>query len=140
MKNTTTFIQPRVSLKKFINYLIGNAQPMALSHQTHLVNEVSEDIMIDTGNEQLVAVIRELVAAVVTNSHHGRIHISAERFSDHVSIIIQERNNYNGYALAFSIGSIEQDAFQLGGHISINGPQKRVATISFSFPVSVQAA
>src|SRR5262245_2757761 len=132
MKNTAVLNQAKVSLQQLVNRLIGSYMPQALSHQTRLVNEVSSDIMVDTNNLPLVSVITELMAAVVANSHHGRIHISAEQFRDQVNIIIQERNNYNGYALAFSVGSIEPGASELGGHISINGPQKKIATISFS--------
>jgi hypothetical protein len=51
-----------------------------------------------------------------------------------VTVQIQERNNYNGYALSFSVHSIAPEAIEADGYISINGPQKRITTISFSFP------
>jgi hypothetical protein len=47
---------------------------------------------------------------------------------------MQERNNYNGYALAFSLKSIEAYAAMIGGNIGIKDPQKLVTTVSFSFP------
>jgi hypothetical protein len=47
---------------------------------------------------------------------------------------IQDRNNNNGYALDFSIMSIKQQANEIGGSLSIEGKQQRVATVSFSFP------
>ncbi|HMU47093.1 MAG TPA: hypothetical protein PKC72_12045 [Chitinophagaceae bacterium] len=98
------------------------------------MNKVGEDLMIDTCNLKLIALISELLETVIANSKRGEIYITAERYSDMIILSLQERNNYNGYALAYTIGTMEPEAITLGGHIAINGPQKKVTTISFSFP------
>lgn len=128
------------SLHQFINHLLSDLISQAAVHQTRLINEVDKAFQIDAGDAAVVATIKNLVHTVVSNSHRGDIHISAERFSDITVINIQERNNNNGYALSYSIGALEPDAVSVGGHIAIRGPQQRITTISFSFPAITQAA
>lgn len=122
-----------------MNELIADISPAALDNQSCMSNEVGKEILIDGNNQKLIALISELLGTVVANSRNGEIHITADRFSDVVILSIQERNNYNGYALSYSVRCMEEEAIKMGGHISINGPQQRVATVSFSFPAQAVA-
>jgi hypothetical protein len=124
----------QLSLQQLINNLVNDYRPAASRNNTQVVNEVRGEIALAASTQSVVAVMSDLLSTVVANSQNGEIHITAERFRDTVILEIQERNNNNGYALAFSVGAIESHAHSFGGHIKINGPQKRVATISFSFP------
>ena len=130
---------PAVSLKQLMNVLVSNSLAAAVHNKSSVLNEVASEITIDGSNQKLIRLITELLDAVVTNSRNGEIHISADRYRDVVVLSIQERNNYNGYALSYSVSSIEREAFAVGGHISIRGPQQKVATVSFSFPVPAAA-
>jgi len=123
-----------VSLNQLIRSLVENTQPLAIQHHTKVVNEVDGRLLLGEGALQLSSVLEELLDAVILNSREGDIHITADRFKDMVLLHIEERNNYNGYALSFSVGSLEPDAARIGGHISIEGERKKEATIQFSFP------
>jgi hypothetical protein len=122
------------SLQHLLNTIVSNYLPAATRNNTQVLNEVKKEISVGTTIEKAVAVMSDLLAMVVSNSRNGDIHITAEKFKDVVIVEIQERNNYNGYALSSSIHSIAPEAAALGGHISINGPQQKITTISFSFP------
>lgn len=121
-------------LGQLLNTIVSNYMSVANRNNTQLLNEVKQVIPLGATMQKAVEVVDELLATVVSNSRNGDIHITAERFKDVVIVEIQERNNYNGYALSSRIGSIAPDAEKLGGHITIKGPQQRVTTISFSFP------
>ncbi len=123
-----------VSLNQLIRSLVENTQPLAIQHHTKVVNEVDGRLLLGEGASQLSSVLEELLDAVILNSREGDIHITADRFKDMVLLYIEERNNYNGYALSFSVGSLEPDAARIGGHISIEGERKKEAIIQFSFP------
>ena len=123
-----------VSLNHLIKSLVESTQPMAVQHHTQIVNEVDRHLWLGEGASQLSKVLEELLGAVIHNSKEGDIHISADRFKDMVLLHIEERNNYNGYALSFSVGSLEPDAARIGGHISIEGERKKETIIQFSFP------
>lgn len=131
---------PPISLQQLVSNLVSGFLPAAVHNNTQVMNEVRQEITLGTVTQSAVAVITDLLNTVVVNSRNGDIHISADKYEDVVIVNIEERNNYNGYALAYSIGAIEPAALSAGGHISIAGPQKRITTISFSFPESFSAA
>lgn len=134
------FFDPGTSLQQLISTLINSSLSAAAHNKTKVMNDVGQGVVILHDDSNVITILHELLDTVVQNSHFGDIHITAERYSDVVRIEIQERNNYNGYALAYSIGSIEPDAALVGGHISMKGQQQKVATISFSFPDNLLAA
>ena len=123
-----------ISLQQLVNRLVSSSQDSALRNKTSIVNEVPRNIQVIVDETKVVPVIDELLATVVDNSCNGNIHISADRYRDVIILNIQERNNNNGYALAYSIMSIESQVTEAGGTLIIQGKQERVATISFSFP------
>lgn len=129
-----------VSLQQLVSSLVSGFLPAATHHHTQLVNDVRQEIALGAQNQSALAVISDLLNTVVENSRNGEIHITADKYRNVVILNIEERNNYNGYALSYSVGAIEPAAASAGGHISITGPQKRIITITFSFPDSSQAA
>lgn len=123
-----------ISLQLLVNRLVSSSLATALRNKISVVNEVPRDLNIFADENKVVPVIFELLTTVVANAFNSQICISADRYRDIVILNIQDRNNNNGYALAFSIQSIEPRAAMAGGYISIKGPQQKIATISFSFP------
>jgi hypothetical protein len=129
-----------ISLQLLVNQLLSHSMPTAFRSKSLVVNGVSRDLKLDKGRIKVAPVIRDLLATVVTNARNGDICISADKFRDIITLQVQERNNYNGYALAYSIRAMESEAANVGGSIAINGEQKKVVTISFSFPNQEEAS
>ena len=127
-----------LSLQQLVNRLVSSSKEMALRNNVTVVNEVPGDFRITADKNKVVPVIEELLTTVVLNGKNSRVHVSADRYGDIVILNIQDRNNNNGYALAFSIMSVAPQAEEAGGSITIDGKQQRVATISFSFPNYLQ--
>ena len=128
-----------ISLQQLVNNLVNESLCTAYHNKTRIVNEVAGDFVLGTNDENVVAVIKELLSVTIFNSSNGEIHVSAERYRDMVILLIEERNNNNGFALSFSIGSIEPEAAKIGGHIVIEGTRKKRTLITFSFPVQFAA-
>ncbi len=129
-----------VPLSILVRKLVEASLPLAVSHHTQIVNEVNRNLLLTNGAEQLMQVMQELIYVVIENSKEGDIHIRADRYRDMVLLQIEERNNNNGYALSFSVGSLSTEAARLGGHISIDGARSRQVLISFCFPAKTAAA
>lgn len=123
-----------ISLQQLVNNLVNESLSTAYHNKTRIVNEVAGDFVLGTNDENVVAVIKELLSVTISNSSNGEIHVNAERYRDVVILLIEERNNNNGFALSFSIGSIKPEAAKIGGHIVIEGARKKRTIISFSFP------
>jgi hypothetical protein len=126
------------SLRHVINQLLSDSLPSSVNSKNIIVNEIAAEICM-TANEEVLSVISELLVSVVSNARNGKIHISAEQFKDGVILEIQERNTYNGYALAYRVQSIEPQAAMLGGYITMKGKQQLVTIISFGFPNQVSS-
>lgn len=124
----------RIPLQQLVDGLVGNSLPMAMSRNSEVVNEVGRGVVLLSADYRLVGLVDELLATVISNSRQGDIHITAERRDQDLVLHIEERNNYNGYALSFSVGALAGDAAIVGGRIDIRSPQKLLTIISLSLP------
>jgi hypothetical protein len=123
------------SLRQIVNgLLLDSMTDSSINSKNIIVNDITADIPMVADEGRVVPVISELLSSVLSNARNGNIHISAERYRDGVILEIQERNTYNGYALAYRVQSIEPQVNMLGGYITLKGKQQLVTTISFGFP------
>ena len=123
-----------ISLQLLVNRLVSSLPDAIAYNKISIVNDVPRNLQMVADENKLTPVICELLTTVVANARNSQIHISAERYRDILTLNIQDRNNNNGYALDFSIMSIQPQVTEVGGSLSIQGKQQRVATVSFSFP------
>ncbi|MEO8403578.1 MAG: hypothetical protein ABI480_03250 [Chitinophagaceae bacterium] len=123
-----------VSLQLLVNHFLGKCMTEAFRTKSVIVNNVPRDIRVSRSNAIVAPVIRELLNTVARNARNGDIIVAAERFRNTIILKIQDRNNYNGYALTSSLLSLESDALMVEGNITVEGAQQKVVTVSFSFP------
>ena len=123
-----------VSLQLLLNKLLSNLPETIALNKIVIENGISSEFKTLADQNQVVPVIDELLTTVIANARNTCISITAEKFIDIVTLSFEDCNNYNGYALSFSLMAIERQARFIGGDITIQGAQKRVATVSFSFP------
>lgn len=123
------------SLQAYINHLLYAplAENMRRS-ESNVVNEIPAELAVIAGEARVFPVIKELLNAVLANARKGNITVRAERFRDIMILEIEDCNNYNGYALDYSLRSLEELARLAGGQLSAKGQQQLKVTISFSFP------
>ena len=128
--------QPHVtSLQSLVNQLLRHSlSDMMQRSDSSVINEIPAELCTIVEESKVTPVIKELLAAVVANARRGRIHIRAERFRDIIILEIVDQSNYNGYALDYSIRSIEPLARMAGGYISLKDQQRLETSITFSFP------
>lgn len=124
----------QVSLQLLLDSLVDNLPETIFSNKISVKNNVGAEFKMNADREKIVPVIDEVLNTVVSNARNTSISITAERYSDIVILNFEDPNNYNGYALQFSLLSVGQSARHVGGDINIYGAQKREATVSFSFP------
>ena len=123
-----------ISLRKLISRLISSLSHSAAINKVFVLNDVPAEFRIPDEQVKVISVIKELLTTMASNARNTCISVTAEKFTDIIILNFEDQNNYNGYALSFSLMAIEQHARFAGGDISIVGAQKKVATVSFSFP------
>jgi glucose-6-phosphate-specific signal transduction histidine kinase len=123
------------SLKSLINHVLRHSlSEMMRRSDSSIMNEIPAELCLIDDENKVEPVIQELLATIVSNARKGRIHIRAERSRDIIILEIHDKSNYNGYALDYSIRSIEPLARSIGGDISIKERQQLETTVAFSFP------
>lgn len=124
-----------ITLQSLINQILRHTLIDTLRQSDSSVkNEIPAELCTVADVERIEPVIRELLAIIMGNARRGRIHIRAERFRDIIILEIEDQSNYNGYALDYSLRSLEPLARKIGGSITIKGQQQLETTISLSFP------
>src|SRR5256885_3432072 len=116
---------PGTSLQSLINHLLRHSLSELLRESdSSVMNEIPDDLRLAIDENRVIPVIKELLTTVLNNARKGRIHIRADKFRDIVILEIEDQSNYNGYALEYSVRSIEPLARMVGGYISIKGKQQ----------------
>lgn len=128
-----------VSLQQIINGLVSNSLSTALQSGSKVFNEVDKGIVLSRFDRRFGLLIGAVLEAVILNSRKGDIHIRCMKAGDQYVLQIEERNNYNGYALSFSIGALVPEVNEAGGQLELISPRQRVATVLVSMPKHVAA-
>jgi hypothetical protein len=132
---TRSVHQQVTSLQSLVNLLLRHSlTDMMRDSDSSVINEIPAELCTIVEESKVTPVIKELLAAVIANARKGRIHIRADRFRDIIILEILDQSNYNGYALDYSIRSIEPLARMAGGYISVKDQQRLETSITFSFP------
>jgi hypothetical protein len=122
------------SLTTLVDQLLLELEPLAQESKSILVNEIEPAFFTAASGMAIAEVVREILQSMLQCARKGRIHVFAEKFGDHITLEFEERNNFNGYALAFRLCSVEPLAREAGGYLSVKGEKSLLARISFSFP------
>lgn len=127
------------SLKMLVNHMLGHLTGTIYQNSIKIENKVPVDFKLYTDQSKVSPVIYEMLATVISNARNTSLSITAEKFIDTITLTVEDGNNYNGYALSFSLLAVEMQARMAGGNLSVNGAMKRVASVSLSFPDAVSA-
>lgn len=122
------------SLTSLVDQLLLDAEPLARQSKSVLKNEIEPAFFTAAPSSGVAPVIKSILESVLSVARQGRIHVFAEKLGDSITLTFEERNNYNGYALAFRLCSVESLAREAGGYLSVTGEKNLVVRISFSFP------
>ena len=122
------------SLQLLLNELMTEIPGLLSGNMIIVENEISAELRMNADRKTILPLISELLKSVVINARNTCISITAEKYQDVLTLHVKDWNNYNGYALSFSMLSVSRHARLLGGEVNIDGVQKREATISLSFP------
>jgi hypothetical protein len=108
-----------LSLQLLLNNLVRNLPGTIDRNKISVENQVPYDLKMYANQMKIVPVINELLTTVLANARNTTILLTAEKYSGIVTLNIRDSNNYNGYALSFSLRSLSQQARFAGGDICI---------------------
>jgi hypothetical protein len=133
-QNENPFRSSHLSLQYLLDTVLRKLPASIAKNNVIIVNRIHPSFVIEADPDALSPVVTELIHTVGMNARNTVITVSAEKFRDTVMLVLEDPNNYNGYALSFSLIAIEQQARVIGGDITISGARQRLAKVSLSFP------
>lgn len=122
------------SVTSLVDQLLLSASVLAHQSRSVLTNDIEPAFFTAAPAARIRPVMEAILDALLLCARQGRIFITAERVGENIQVIFEERNNYNGYALAFRLCSVEPLAREAGGHLFVRGEKSLQARICFSFP------
>jgi len=138
---TTNILHPnrkrvRVLLYDAVDDMFKIFSVVLKDNEIRIINTISTDILISTGDEVILSVIQRMVTAVVANAFDTTINVTAkEVYGNTLEVKIKDENCYNTYAIAISLQSAVPLAEKIGGHLDITNQKQKITTIEFRFPL-----
>ena len=124
----------QLSLRLLLDKMVGDLPETVFQNKTSVKNKVDSEFFMINDAVTITPVIDQVLNTILLNARDTSINITAERFAGIIILNFEDPNNYNGYALQFSLLSVGQSARHVGGDINIYGAKQREAVVSFSFP------
>lgn len=132
--------QDFVTLSELTSNLSAGFLPLARTNKSVIVNDIPEDLFIDTDIELVASIFAGLLAAVVKNAKESYIRLSAKVYGNVILLHIKDHNNFNYCTVENKVQQLIPLAEKIGGSVSVTSQRNNVATFAFSFPNLPMAA
>jgi hypothetical protein len=132
--------QDFITLGEIANNLSSGFLPLARTNKSVIVNDIPEDLFIDTDFELVASIFAGLLATVVKNAKESYIRLSAKVYGNVVLLHIKDHNNFNYSPVENKVQQLLPLAEKIGGSVSVTSQRNNVATFAFSFPNLPMAA
>jgi hypothetical protein len=143
----TVIAQPRpevftdfITLSQMAKNLTGSFSLSARENQSIIVNDIPEDLFIDTDPELVASVLGGVLSAVIKNAKESYIRLSAKLYGNVILVHIKDYNNFNYCPVENKLRQLSPIAEKIGGSVSVTSQRNNVTTFAFSFPNLPMAA
>ena len=125
--------QQPMPLHKLVDELLTSLLPRASALKSSIVNDINQDLQVNTDQNLLASVLGSLLYNTVSHSWSNQIKVSANVYG--LVTYVRVRNNIreNENQLLENLSQIQPLAEKLGGSISITENMLNGTTIGFSF-------
>jgi len=128
-----------ISVKQVINSLLLSYQPVAVKQNSFFINEIPEELMIETDKNLLITLLGSLFYVIARCSNDTCIHVSAKGYDEVLLLYIKDSNSLNNYSVLASLQHLQLLADKLGGFFHLSGQDAKTTSIAFSLPTKLAA-
>ena len=130
-----TLPQPQVEtpLNHLIKTLLRTYLPTAIQNNSFVINNIPNDLLINTGNDILSSLLSSMLATVVHYTRDSCITISAEEYHNIILYHIKDNSILNNEVVTRALTHLQHLAEKLGGSITSNTITGKNATVTLSF-------
>jgi hypothetical protein len=139
---TTTVFEPcsyhslqiAANLRQLTDDLIDSLVSAAMDNDSYFVNEIPDELDIDTDPQLVASVLGGMLSTVAQHAKSSCIRISAKIYHDVILVHVKDCNNSQNYDIYHSLQELKPLAEKIGGIIDVNSLRLKVTTVVFSFP------
>jgi K+-sensing histidine kinase KdpD len=139
-RDTPNVPQTTDTLTGLVDVLANNFESSVLHKKSILINDIPDDIFIDTDKNLLANVLGNLMQEVIKHTENGSIRIMAKTFNNVVLLHVKNDGSLNYDSVSQRMNTIQTQAEKLGGFIGFTSYRNKVTTIAFSFMNTSDAA
>ena len=134
LQNSDHVPQSDIALHLIVNRISAGSISSATRRHSFIVNDVPEDLQVNTTDENMLAtVFGSLLHTVINNTENCCIRISAKSYGKVVLLNIKESYQIKSSAFHGNLRQVKQLAEKIGGTISISSDRSQETNIVFSF-------
>ena len=121
-----------VSLHCLVDELMTDLLPMAISHRSFILNDISQELMISTDENMLAYVLWNLLKSAISSTPHKCIRVEAILTGGCTLIYVKDAGAYFYRTISHGYRQVQFVAEKLGGSISIATNKNNGTTIAFT--------
>ncbi len=116
-----------------IDRLSESLEPLTISRNSTIINDVPPDLFVGTDKNLLASVLSTLLNELIRSSGEGTIQISAKLFGNVVLLHLKDQGGHDHSPIAQNILKIQPMVEKLRGYVGITSHRHDRTTIAFSF-------
>ena len=123
----------RTSLYELIERISGSLDHTARTNKTHIVNNVSEEILLQLDEDKVACVFSHLLKNVILHSQNSCVRISSKLFGNIVLLHVKDDGCVNYDLISDCLSDMQKQAENIGGFVGFTSYRNKLTTIAFSF-------
>jgi hypothetical protein len=128
------------TLRRMASQLTETFRSIAQRNQNYFVNDIPDELYIDTDPNLIATIFGHLLSAVVSNAKESCIRLSAKTYGNVILLHIKDYNSFDHGGVEDNLRQLQSLAEKAGGSVGITSHRQNVATFAFSFPNLPMAA
>ncbi len=121
------------TLGQLVDLLSINLLPQTAEHRNRIVNDIKQEMFVNTDKNILATVLNNLLNITIANSQNNSIHVSAKLFGNIILVHVKNNDNSLDQAITQSLKQIQPMAEKLGGCVAVTHNKIKGTTVAFTF-------
>lgn len=127
-------LQTVSTLQELVGNLMTGFLAVADRNNNCFVNDIPDDVFIDSDREMIATVLGGMLSAVVRNAKDSCIRFSAKVYGNVILVHVKDYNSVNYCPVEKNLQQLQPLAERLGGSVGVTSQRQNVTTFAFSFP------
>jgi hypothetical protein len=127
-------VQTIYGLRDIATNVISSVLPAASRNDSYFVNDIPDDLDVDTDSELVASILGGMLSAVAKHAKNSCIRLSAKIYHNVILVHVKDCNSSHNYDIYSGLQGLMPLAEKIGGFVGVSSHRQKVTTVAFSFP------